>query len=226
MNLVSIYNEIIAEAVPVPEELKGKIWYHGTKKEFVNKIISDKALMPPESPGKRDMSPQLGKVYMTSDIKEGIGYAFFRNNLYIEYPRKGWETEEGFGYLVVINGKDMKEFEPDEDIVADLIPDYDDNKNPDGTHKYQWLRDLAKNVAPKQFDKYETRGDYEYGTKLGKMLMKYITPAQKLLLVLAGQKLGHEGKIPVSEVWELDFRKREEYLKNPEGFRNISKRLL
>ena len=225
MKLVQLLNEIIKEAVPVPEELKGKTWYHGTKEELVQKIISEKALIPPTTPGKGDMSPQLGKVYITSDVKEGIGYAFFRNGGHLEYPRPGWETKEAYGYLVVIQGTDMKEYEPDEDIVADLVGDYDSNKE-NGVHKYQWLRDLSQRVAPKQFDKYEKQGDYAYGTKLGKMVVKYLTPAQKLLLVLAGKKMGHEGSIPVSEVWKLDQRKREEYLKNPEGFRDISEKLL
>lgn len=217
-NFDIIYNEM---AIP-SENIRMSNWYHGTSKENVQKIISDGYLKPSQlitKNTKRQMSPQFNKVYLTNNLVEGIGYAFFRNGSHFEYP--GNKKIDGTAYLVIIDGNDMKNVHSDEDIIADLILQTDENNNP----KYRWLNYLAMRVAPKAYKKYMDMGDYGYGTQLGKILIKYLSDEQHLKLIEIGRKLAHEGNIPIKKVWELDMSKINEYKNNINGFKEISKRI-
>ena len=71
---------------------------------------------------------QKGKVYLSANVMDAINYAYFRAD------KKG-------AAIIIIDTKNLKNFEPDEDIIADLLPAYKQDK--DGNHEYQWLRNKA-----------------------------------------------------------------------------------
>lgn len=223
MDIRKLIKEILIEMAPPVGYLSTMDWYHGASPDRVASIINDGHLKPSDlvKKGSRSqMAPQFGKVYLTHDVVEGLGYAFFRagSHMVVDKPI------DKKAYLVVVDGGALKSVDPDEDIIADLIPDFPSNME-NGKHKLQWLRDLASRVAPKALQKYEKMGDYAYGTALGKMLMKYLNDEQKIELIVHGKKMAHGGEIPIKEVWELDMSQKERYKSDPNGFREFSKRI-
>jgi hypothetical protein len=238
MRLGDLAKQVLKEvSVPASDDLRGKTWYHGTPLEAAEKIASSRVLKPAEVAKKANLAPQAGMVYLTSNLHEGLQYAIFRNggSFYQSDPRMQ-QLDGKYGALVVISGDDLKNIEPDEDTVADILGHVDRKTNyfrPDspyydrmGDAAMGWLIYLAQKKAPSTYRSYVLNGDYDLGTKLGKVLMKYMTPAQKLQLVLEGGKLGNEGEIPVSEVWKIPFTAVWEIARKPETFRQFSERLL
>lgn len=224
VNIRKLIREALEEMAPPVDFLSSMEWYHGAAPDRIASIMSDGHLKPSDlvkKGSRRQMAPQFGKVYLTHDIVEGIGYAFFRAG---SHMGGHLQSKGNKAYLVVVDGGALKDVDPDEDIIADLIPDYPDNMDGD-RHKFQWLRNLASRVAPKAFQRYEVYGDYAYGTALGKMLMKYLTDEQKIELISHGKKMAHGGEIPIREVWELDIANKEQYKNDPNGFRQFSKRV-
>ena len=163
-------------------------WYHGTSKDKINKIIQDKALKPSESVTKRSrgmMTPVFDKVYLTAKIDEAIGYAYFRSLANTPV------------YLVIVDGKALKDIQPDEDVIADLLQTEDTIKG------FEWLDRLAKYIDPKLYDKFQKMGDYAYSVSLAKKVVNRLTDEQKIELINKGLKIAHSGKIEISQVWEL-----------------------
>lgn len=187
----------LTEMAKPKDEHRG-LWYHGTNKEGYEGIKTEGYLIPRKDiteKSKSKMAPQHNKVYMTSNIQEAIDYAFFRSG--------NDKNSDGrkFGYLVVIDGTELEDIHPDEDIIADTIPLYVNKDN------NSWLRNLAKQKAPKSLEKYDKYGDYAYGTALGKLLMKYLTDEQKYKLIEYGKKIAHTGRVKVKQIWKLSYDK-------------------
>lgn len=187
----------LTEMAKPKDEHRG-LWYHGTNKEGYEGIKSEGYLIPRKDITeklKSMMAPQYNKVYMTANIQEAIGYAFLRSE-------KDKESNgQKYGYLVVIDGKELEDIHPDEDIIADIIPLHVNKFN------NSWLRNLAKQKAPKSLEKYDKYGDYAYGTALGKLLIKYLTDEQKYTLIEYGKKIAHTGGVKVKEIWKLSLTK-------------------
>ena len=163
-------------------------WYHGTSKDKINKIIQDKALKPSESVTKRSrgmMTPVFNKVYLTAKIDEAIGYAYFRS------------PANTLVYLVIVDGKALKDVQPDEDVIADLLQTEDTIKG------FEWLDRLAKYTDPKLYDKFQKMGDYAYSVSLAKKVVNKLSDEQKIELINKGLKIAHSGMIEISQVWEL-----------------------
>lgn len=195
MNFKQFYLNEMAK----PKDDHKVLWYHGTNEKSVNEIKKDGYLIPRKDVTEKTksyMAPMFNKVYMTKDIEEAIKYGLFRSRIYL-----GRENKENFGYLVIVDGNDFEDIDPDEDIIADLIPKYIDKE------KNLWLRNLAMAKAPKLLDKYDKSGDYQYGTKLGKTLIKYLSDEQKYKLIEQGNKIAHTGKIQVKEIWKINSKK-------------------
>lgn len=214
MNFKSFYLDEMAKPT---DEHRG-LWYHGTNKDGYEGIKTEGYLIPRKDvteKTRKAMSPVHNKVYMTSDVGEAINYAFFRSKPE-ELPDgiKNYGTPIKFGYLVIIDGKELNDLDPDEDILADLIPKYVKEYN------NSWLRNLALTKAPKALDKYDRHGDYAYGTALGKLLIKYLTDEQKYELIRYGKKIAHTGQVKVKEIWKLSQEKyRQQY--NKQDYKNF-----
>lgn len=204
-----------------------KLYYHGTSEKEALQIIQDGFLKPRQdlSPkSKKQLAPQYNKVYLTSDLKEGIGYAFFRNNSHLIYDYPS-EKINNFAYLVIVDGKNLVDVEPDEDIIADGIESYLYSKDEKEKEKFRWIYYLATRTAPKTLKKLEWHGDYHYATQLGKILIKYLTPEQKVSLINTGKKLAHEGNVPIKEVWKIPIAKKIEIRKDINNFKKYSERI-
>ena len=198
-------------AIPSSAQIDS-FWYHGTSKEYIGKIIQDKVLKPSEHVTKRSrglMKPVFDKVYLTSDINEGIDYAYFRSPL------------NTAAYLVVVEGKALKDIQPDEDVIADLL------QTEDTIEGFEWLDRLAKYTDPKLYAKFHRMGDYAYSVSLAKKVVNKLSDEQKIELINKGMKIAHSGAIEISQVWELppsDKRMNRGYI-NGDNYQDLGKRI-
>lgn len=190
-------------------EHKGSFWYHGTSEKFINKIMEEGMLKPSESVTKRSrgmMTPVYDKVYLTADINEAVGYAYFRSG------------KNKPAYLVIVDGESLKDIQPDEDIIADLLHN---------TENFKWLHTLAKNIDIKLYNKFQNMGNYAYAVSLGKKVVKHLTNSQKIELINKGMKIAHSGGIEISQVWELPptDKKSYEITINGDDYKDLGKRI-
>ena len=198
-------------ALPSPTHIDS-FWYHGTSKEYIDKIIQDGSLKPSEFVTKRSrgmMTPVFDKVYLTGDINEGINYAYFRSP--INTPV----------YLVVVEGKALKDIQPDEDVIADLL------QTEDTIEGFEWLDRLAKKTDPKLYARFHRMGDYELSTSLAKKVVNKLSDEEKIELINKGMKIAHSGAIEISQVWELppsDTRMNRGYI-NGDNYQDLGKRI-
>ena len=216
-----MYKKIVKEslfefAMPT-NEMKEKLWYHGTSEESVNKIIEDKAIKPSPNPSKRYMAPVIGRVYITENLEEALSYSNFRTT---GYPLKYGSPKllDRYLYLVIIKGSDLKDVYPDEDIIADILVNVNEP-----FFKYKWLDELAKRIEPKLYHKYNIMGDYRYGTVLGKRLIPYLSDDEKISLINYGHKLSNTGGIPIYQIWKIPEKLRYELTANPESYKESGK---
>lgn len=212
MNLIKnmVKNYLNELAMPSSEHTNS-FWYHGTSKEFIDKIIDDKMLKPSERVTKKSrgyMTPVFDKVYLTKDINEAIGYAYFRSE-------KNAPT-----YLVMVDGKSLKDIQPDEDVIADLIQTEDTIKG------FEWLGQMAKNFEPKLYSKFQHTGNYDLSVFLAKKIVKKLTDSRKIELINKGMKIAHSGGVEISEVWELPpSEKRHDHIVNEDNYKKLGKRI-
>ena len=203
--------ESLKEFAMPTSELRSKLWYHGTREELAYKILEDKALKIDPTPRKAYMAPQKNRIYLTNNLEDGIGYAFFRNGSHLSYPNA---PNDGYAYLVVVNGNDLKDVNPDEDIIADLYYS--------SLPEFSWIKPLCKRVDPKLSHKYDTIGDYRFGTALGKKVVEWLTDEQKIQLINHGCKLAGSGDLPIYQLWKIPLNKQKELKENPSNYKKFS----
>lgn len=206
--ITTIIHECLNEmAMPLSTHIDS-FWYHGTSKRYIDKIIKDKALKPSELVTKRSrgmMRPVFDKVYLTAKIEEAINYAYFRSPANTPV------------YLVIVDGKSLKDIQPDEDVIADLL-------QTNGTIKgFEWLDHLAKYTDPKLYDKFHRMGDYAYSVSLAKKLVSKLNNEQKIELINKGMKIAHSGVIEISQVWELPPENKDTI--NGDNYQELGKRI-
>lgn len=209
MNIKTTFKDFLNEMAMPTNEHKGSFWYHGTSEKSINKIIQDGMLKPSETVTKRSrgmLTPVYDKVYLTANIEEAIGYAYFRS-----------EKNKPV-YLVIVDGKTLKDIQPDEDIIADLLHN---------TENFKWLHTLAKNIDIKLYNKFQNMGDYAYAVSLGKKVVKQLTDEQKIEFINKGMKIAHSGGIEISQVWELPPSDKNHYevTINGDNYKDLGKRI-
>jgi len=179
---------IIFEMASPSDEIKGGLWYHGTNEESAKKIIETGYLRPSAnvtSKTRKPMAPIFNKTYLTANIDEAVRYALFRT-----------EVEE-IPYLISVSGENLKDVQPDEDIIADLLQTDDTIKG------FEWLISLAKQIDSKLYRKFLEDGDYVYSVRLAKKIINVLSDKQKIDLINKGMKIAHSGEIPITNVWQL-----------------------
>lgn len=179
---------IINEMATPTDFMKEKMWFHGTGQENGEKILQTKVLKPSERVTKKSrgyMTPVFNKTYLTADLDEAVRYALFRS-----------EVDE-IPYLIGVSGENLKDVQPDEDIIADLLQTEDTIKG------FEWLENMANYVDKKVYDRFKWRGDYALSVLLAKKIVKNLPDYRKIELINKGLKLAHEGEIPVTTIWQL-----------------------
>lgn len=168
--------------------IKEKMWYHGTNEEGAKGMMESGYLKPSSkvtAKSRGAMDPVFNKIYLTADLNEAVRYALFRTDV-DEVP-----------YLIGVTGEALRDIQPDEDVIADLL-------QTDKTIKgFEWLIPIAKRIDNKLYNLFKREGDYEYSVRLAKKMVNVLSDEQKIDLINKGMKIAHSGAIPVSHVWQL-----------------------
>lgn len=120
-----------------------KVYYHGTPSEKAGKSILRSGIEPPDlSSRKGPLRPVDGKVYLTPRLSYGIIYALGGDMAGSEIREDFWSRTGEWGYLFVVPGKALKEVQPDEDSVGEMLGR--------GTAP-AWLDDLAEEILTETY---------------------------------------------------------------------------
>lgn len=120
-----------------------KVYYHGTPSSRAGKSILRSGIEPPDLSTRRGpLRPVDGKVYLTSDLSYGIIYALGGDMAGSEVRDDFWRDTGEWGYLFVVPGRALKEVQPDEDSVGEML---EQGKAP------AWLEALAEEILTKRY---------------------------------------------------------------------------
>ena len=219
-----------------------KIYYHGTKTDNAAKGILKKGIQPPDVVFKQQLSPVKGKVYLTSNLKYALLYAIGANMIGKELPSSFIKPGTEYAYLFVISGKELKDIQPDEDFIGEMIwkvsfgkphpitgdfpSSYTDSyTEPEDYSDFDWLYKMAeKELTSKQFLKV-LDGEYAYWATAGKKLVKKMTDDQKWKLIDAGAHIAHTGSLKIKEAWKMHKNDNVKLKKDGSNFFKVAKRI-
>lgn len=207
---------LIEMAMPRDIDLAKK-YFHGTSDDKAGKGILTKGINPPdlEFKKKTQLTPVKGKVYITPDIKYALIYAIGANMIGSKLPERWIKAGEEYAWLFVIDGKQLKDIQPDEDSIGEMIS----NKEP------MWIYNLAKReLTTRQLEKVMD-GEYSYWASCGKKLNKIMTDIQKLHLIDAGAHIAHTGNLKPNECWKMHKNDNEKLKSDGSNFFKIAKRI-
>jgi hypothetical protein len=242
MNKFTIIDFVLHTSMAMPREVDlAKTYYHGTSKEENAKNILQNGIQPPnlELKKKNKLTPEKGKVYITPALDYALIYALGYNMAGEDLSGVSdvKQKKEFYGYIFVIDGKQLKDIQPDEDGVGEILYDYVAMKNGKQTvagsglskeqlPKLEWLDNLAKQVlTPLQYQKAIRYDDYADLAVAGKKLNRYMSDSQKLALIDAGAHIAHGGKIDFKECWRIDKRRSQELNRDGSNFFQIAEKI-
>jgi len=149
-------------------------------------------------------------------------------------------------YICIIKGLDLKDINPDEDILVDFIHEYfsynrdykqwdyynrlkkefDDKKI--NEEEFKKLNDLLYWIKcnSTQIQLSNASEDYGKGTILAKKLVNKMSNDMKYKFMTIGSNIANLGEIPVSEIWQLDIDKYTEIKNDPKNFKKYAKRII
>ena len=210
-------NQYLTEMAQPREVDFAKKYFHGTSTDKAGKGILSKGISPPDLEFKKthQLTPVKGKVYITANIRYAIVYAIRGDMVGYKLPESDFKKGEEYAWIFVINGKQLKDIQPDEDSVGEMIS----NKEP------EWLYRLAQNeLTPRQLRKV-MEYEYAYWASCGKKLNKIMTDKQKLNLIDAGAHIAHTGNLKPDECWKMHKKDNEKLKRDGSNFFKIAKRV-
>lgn len=214
-------------AAPRPIDL-GAVYYHGTPRKANAESIMINGIKSPDLADRHGyLRPVEGKVYITRDLAYAQVYAlggdFAGHDVNPVFKGLGQ-----YGYIFVIDGKQLKDIQPDEDSVGELV--YEEN--------IEWLDELAQDIL--KYEKYDDfgqdlgyrnlydaiiGGEYDAWAAGGKVLLDHMTDWQKLDLLDFGAHVAHTGKIIPKETWRIDRKKTPDLAKDGSNFFDLAERI-
>lgn len=207
--------DILIESIPRIQD-HNKIYYHGFSKEEYLKDIQLNGLKAPDLTNRKgNLRPIDGKVYITPDLRYAIIYSIGGDMLGIFIPKSILESNGLYGYLAIIDGKQLLDIQPDEDDIGQFIHD----------KKFYWLNDLAQRILSVSTYKKVMNGEYEYFARAGKVLVKKLSDDQKLSIIDSGSHIAHGGNLKPKEIWKFDKSKSNELLKDGSNFFKLASKI-
>jgi len=218
MSYLEYLKEELAEmAAPRNKDFE-KIYYHGTPKAKNAIGIYERGIEIPDlTLRKGKLKPVEGKVYITPDIQYAIiyalGAAMLGHDMY-NMVKNGYD--ERYGYLFSIDGKELKDIQPDEDSIGEILYNCFKDKEYEQKNNLFWLTRIANQKLTVNQIRHVKDGEYADWAASGKKLIKFMTDEQKLRLIDIGAHIGHGGNLSFKEAWRIDKAFYAKYLK-PDG---------
>lgn len=199
-----------------------QIYYHGTPKEAAAKgILEDGSIKAPDLLGKKaKMTPVKDKVYLTRDLDYAVIYLLGGIWMGTEVPKTRMYDSQ-FGYLFLIHSSDLKDIQPDEDVIGEALHDAINKK----LSSYEWLITLAKQkLTPKQYRDCQN-GEYAAWAQSGKKLVKFLSKEQKKQLIAAFPHVAHAGDVKPYECWKFDKSKSKDLKRDCSNFFSLAEKV-
>jgi hypothetical protein len=200
-------------AVPREQDLQ-KTYYHGTPSKKAARSIATEGIKAPVLKSTRGYTtPVPGRVYLTHDIAYAQRYALGANYAGYVLPESFMAGNDRFGYVFVIDGNTLRDIQPDEDSVGELL----------GSKKAPaWLLSLAhKTVAPDRLSK-AMNGEYPTVSSVGKQLLRVMSEQEKLDLLDLGLAISHGGSLLPSACWRLDKKRSQDLKQDGSNFFTVA----
>jgi hypothetical protein len=209
------------------------VLYHGTSREHEgNQIVSDGALKPGDLFEKRKgyLAPVPGHVYLAQNLKYAVIYTIGGDMLGMEIP--SMKMRDRYGYLFVVSGADVRDEQPDEDSIGELIYNGAEEirklgGQPNESHECPWwLMDRARRyLTPNQYAKVVS-GEYIYWANAGKKLVKTMSPEEKRFIIdKFGVHVATKGEIPFRSAWRFDKAKNPDLKTDASNFFELAERV-
>ena len=152
---IKLFSRYMEMAAARAEDIK-KTYYHGTSTVEAAKSILQTGIHTPDLKDRHGkLRPVEGRAYVTPFLEYAMVYALGGP---VVGENADWLKKEfgQYGYLFVVPGSEIKDLEPDEDSVGEILHDivsgYQTHKNYDESGDTDWLLELAEeelvNVFP------------------------------------------------------------------------------
>lgn len=225
------FKHVLAEmAVPRESDL-AKTYYHGTYKVKDASDILKNGIKAPDLTGRNEkLTPRKGKVYITSHLRTAQIYAIGGDVAGSDSPYAIPNDIHyaPFGFLFVIDGKDLKDIEPDEDNVGELIwqIQLDYKKGIQPSVEQRTLLDLARiALTPRQLQRV-FQGEYGDWAVAGKKIIPKLSDEMKLWLIdQPNVHIAHHGTIFPKEAWQIDLHKIPQLKPDASNFFQIAEKI-
>lgn len=184
-------------AVPPVEAERQTLWYHGTAGEDVARSIVQEGYLHPTPQAEfytdPDIVPVPGRVYLTKDPVFALAFSILRR-----YGPHSRAVVADPVYILEVEGKDLIDVEPDEDLVGALIFSA---KHP------QLLRMALEKLYPNWNPHHppivyqeKLRMLWRSSAALGKRLLACLDPEERRLFLNMPEvrNIAHVGPVPVS----------------------------
>lgn len=200
MNFREMVESKILESTEKTPEIESMTFYHGTSNPDAGKSIIKQGLKAPDLTGKKGfLTPVKGAVYATPHVDYAQIYAIGGDMAGHKWDQEREEKNGRHGYVFKFSGSKLSNIQPDEDSVGEML--YKGH--------VPWLNHLAKYHLADSTVKKVKEGEYIHWARAGKVLVKRMTPEQKVsLIVHHGAHVANFGDIEPDEAWKIDKRKR------------------
>lgn len=230
MKLLREYvRELLTEmAAPRQSDLE-RVYYHGTpKEENANSIMANGIKAPDLSARSGYLKPVEGKVYITPQIGYASIYAIGGSLAGTEVSDWMLRDYGQYGYVFVLDGHQLKDIQPDEDSVGEMIYN----------GEVDWLDDEAREAL--EYEDYDDEGqdldynglynavmggEYNAWAAAGKIMLDILSDEQKLELIDLGAHVAHSGNLVPKEVWRFDRNKTIDLAKDGSNFFDLAERI-
>ena len=226
--------EFIVQEMSMPRSKDiAKVYYHGTSSTFFGEsIIKNGIKIPDLTLRKGKLKPVEGKVYITPHIAYAQIYCIGGDLAGNDYKPSEYELKNSgqYGYLFIIDGKDLKDIVPDEDSVGEILWHYlnnVDSKRYKLNSDLKWLDYLAqRKLTSLQYRNVKNQGDFGDLAVAGKKLVKFMTDKQKFEIIDRGGHIAHGGNLFPTQAWKCDKLKIKELKPDGSNFFKIAERVV
>jgi hypothetical protein len=206
---------IIEMAMPRAQDI-AKVYYHGTSTDKAAQGILKNGIQPPDLVNKKgQLTPVEGKTYLTSDLSYATMYAVGADMVGSKLPDSFIKNGEEYAYIFVIDGRELRDIQPDEDAVGEMVS----KKLP------YWLYNMAEKHLTENQMKKVLWGEYAYWAQAGKKLNKIMTSAQKLEIIDLGASIANTGSLRIKEAWKLHKNDNIKLKEDGSNFFKVAERI-
>jgi len=221
------FKEFLAEMAAPAEQHLSSVYYHGTDEAGAQGImqrgIEAGDIILPTSKKSRcpSLEPVPGKVYITPKIGYAQVYAIGGDMAGSNYRSTAGQSTHG--YVFVIKGSQLKDIQPDEDSIGEMI--WRQLYEPKDNRFLKTYAYMAQQIlTPKQFLKLKD-GEYVMYAHVGKKLLAKMSDADKLEFINLGAHIAHTGNLQPDETWKIDLSKMREMKRDGSNFFELAEKV-